>query len=255
VLPFEAAVSTDGAIDLSSSADVIDSFNSSNGVYDSLHPLAHGTVYSNSATVNVAGQINGVVSTKYRRRNPITAPAWLPASFTDYGTSQVTTMSGGTLTAPTRYKLPSITSPLTISPGLLGAGNYAEIWVTGDITGKITVQPGVNVTIYVAGDIKLGNGDIDNRTDRPSSLLIYGIQPPSGTNPVIELDARTDIEASIYAPGHALRFKEGGDFMGSITAKSVQSNKDVRIHYDEALRNQVGRILDYRVANWVEDVR
>jgi hypothetical protein len=130
-----------------------------------------------------------------------------------------------------------------------------ELYVSGDISGRLVIDSGVNVAIYAAGKVQYFADNIDNRNNRAASLQIYGVQPAAGVTPTIELTLGKDLYASVYAPGHAVKIFGIGDMFGSVLAKSIDITGVMQFHYDESLATQAGPVIDYRVASWIEDVR
>src|SRR4030095_4091251 len=53
----------------------------------------------------------------------------------------------GSVLAPSFYVLSSLNSKVTVS-SIGGAETFVALHVTGDITGKITVNPNVHLTVY-----------------------------------------------------------------------------------------------------------
>src|SRR5581483_2100261 len=223
--PFEAAVIAGTSFNGPGSAGVIDSFDSTNTAkstnaqYDSSKRQQHGdvllntaatssnfsvggTIYgdvgSNGGTFTNIGSVTGSVNNNaYTYLPPVNTPTWTTINATPTTVTSNTTINipaaNNTLTNPARYKLATITKTLTVTPPS-GSDGYAEIWVTGDITGAITIndntssgsQTGAHVKIYFAGNINVKGRDL---TNNPYSdglqlgaayLQFYGINPSSG---------------------------------------------------------------------------
>ena len=143
--------------------------------------------------------------------------------------------------------------------------NYIELYVTGDFTtrgggntdGSVVIVNGVNVKIYVAGDLNFSGNGLINYNNKASSLEIYGINPPDGTTQTFTLAGNSDFYGTVYAPGADLKLAGGGssgEFVGSFTGKSAFLNGTTQIRYDEAL-DGTGRISSFKIAAWFEDVR
>src|SRR5204862_957590 len=86
--------------------------------------------------------------------------------------------------------------------------NYIELYVTGDFTtrgsgttdGSVVIVNGVNVKIYVAGDLNFSGNGLINYNNKASSLEIYGINLPNGTTQTFTLAGSSDFYGSVYAP-------------------------------------------------------
>jgi hypothetical protein len=157
--------------------------------------------------------------------------------------------SRGTESSPIRYKLMGINGDYRIGNSVVGV---VEVWVNGNVSGTITVDEDVQARIYVDGNVNLT--EIKNKGKRAENLVIYGV--PSSTNAArtIDLNVAADTHAAIYAPGHSMRVTGSNDFMGSLAVKSLEATGSPRFHFDEALALSAGRVIDYRIASWVEEV-
>jgi hypothetical protein len=280
VHPFEQAMVSAGALTGTDSASIIDSFDSTDttkstlGMYDSNKQQQHGSAFTLGTVLGFAGKImgdagtNGGALTKtasisgivnnsfYQAPVSIATPAWAStaADVTKSVSATVNLSAGLSSSAPARYRLNGTSGKVNIS-GLSTQKTYLELYVTGDLSGKLFIEPGVQVAIYAAGKIQYAAGDIDNGNNRAASLQIYGIQPAAGVTPNIDLTLGKDLYASIYAPGHALKISANGHLIGSMLAKSIEIAGTMQFHYDESLATQAGPVIDYKVASWIEDVR
>jgi hypothetical protein len=268
ILPFRSAITTGGAINVEGRGSSVDSFDSRNalastgGEYDSAKRRAFGHVYTNGSSFQFPGEIRGDVGTNngnvepsaritgtidndtYRPLPPMAEPSW---SLLSIILSQLQAL--GTESSPIRYKLTGITGNYRVGNSVAGV---VEVWVNGDVSGTITVDENVQARVYVDGNINLTQ--IKNKGKRAENLVIYGI--PSSTNAArtIDLNVAADTHAAIYAPGHSMRVTGSNDFMGSLAVKSLEATGSPRFHFDEALALNAGRVIDYRIASWVEEV-
>ena len=285
VYPFESAVVSDGALQAPDPGTVFDSFNSSlaaastNGEYDSAKRLADGAVQSNAATVTLGGKVYGNVGTNggalvhdahetgtvnnaaYAALPPVRLPAslGLVAGLFAHSLTGTETQPAGTAALPTQYQYTGLSGNLHLTVNATAATTQppstaptAIVYVNGDFTGGIEVDPGVVVRIYVTGSVITSASRLKNDGRRAANLQIYGLPPASGTTPVIRLNADANLIASIYAPGHALSLSGNNDVSGALVAASFQTTGAVRVHYDEALALNVGPILRYQIAGWQE---
>jgi len=284
--PFQAAVKATNAIIAPGSAGWIDSYNSANGPYafvanNPSHPhfgdsrsgsvmvntpnldMFNGTIYgnvsTNGGTITPSPKITGTIDNNV----PFTVPPYklptdLPvpqASPTNgNGNTAINPPAAGTAANPTAYLLSSISGTLTINQ-VGSSQTYVAIHVTGNITGKITVKPGVYVEIFFDGDIDVKARDIDNESGLAANLQFYGISPtdPSVTQQ-IDIGPPGDFAATFYAPSADYHMNGNPDITGAIVCKTFYGNGNTTWHYDRALDNE-GEVVDYRVVSYVEDTR
>jgi cytoskeletal protein CcmA (bactofilin family) len=287
MFPFENGVATQNGINAPSGSSNFDSFNSAsplsstNGLYDSTKARSDITVDSNSPTVTLGGtvfgnvstdggnlvktaQITGTVNNSYFRPLPtVNAPTWTVNPTTANGT---TTVTGGTLLAPTQTKFNSVTGTLHVSGPLGGLGGLlgqipivgsvvsseADIYVTGDFTGNIIVDPGTKVRLYVQGNVTMGTNALQNNSQRASELQIIGIPPSDGTTRTISIDTTNGPIASIYAPTHNVTLTGAGSLSGSVSAALLTIPGSAAVHYDEELALEPGLVLGYELVSWQE---
>ncbi len=113
---------------------------------------------------------------------------------------------------PTPPAAPAPPAPKGSPPGTAAtATSYLKVFIDGDMitngTSAIEVDSGVNVIIYITGNVNLNGDGLVNDSQVASHVLINGIQPaanPDGTLPVRSMTVSTDqdFEGVIYAPNH-----------------------------------------------------
>ena len=160
----------------------------------------------------------------------------------------------------TRTGLPAVPAltveaPVTVVGVPPDAGGFVDVWVTGNITGSITVQAGVQARIWFEGNVSVGAGDIDNQTNRAANLQYFGVDPPSGQSRSIDISPSGNFICTIYAPGYNLNVNGNPDLIGSFVTRTIDVNGNCSVHYDESLADDPGVISDFKVASWLEDVR
>lgn len=292
VSAFDQAVMSVGAVDLTNQNIVIDSYDSSdptkstNGLYDPAkrqengdiatdgqlieagNAQIYGDVATNAGTVSGAANITGIERTDfYQEPIPVGAPSWNGTNGSVTSVNGTTTINANTNknSAASRYVLTGISlsggKTLTIAGNADGSPTYVQIYVTGDIsvsgTGQIVIQPGVNATIYFAGNVDISGNGILNSNNQPGDLMLYGIQPPDGASEHVNFGGNSQITASVYAPGHDITVNgsgTNGHVYGSIIGKSVTMTGVSNLHYDESL-GATGMINSYKIVSWFEDNR
>lgn len=261
---------------------------STNGLYDSSKRRSNIDVSSNSSDVTLAGKIygdvltdgagitktaniTGTVNNDYFQALPsVKAPTWAVPPTTVNGTA---TINGGTLLSPAQYIFNSVNGTVHVQGnllsglgGLAGLGNIlaqvpvvggvvsseADIYVTGNFTGTIIVDPGVTAKVYVQGDVTFGANQLQNNSQRASELQILGVSSADNTTHTISIDTTGNPIAAIYAPTHNVALKGSGDFSGAISAAQLQIPNGADVHFDEVLALEPGLILGYELVSWQE---
>ncbi|HWQ91970.1 MAG TPA: hypothetical protein VN673_09885 [Clostridia bacterium] len=135
-----------------------------------------------------------------------------------------------------------------------------SILVTGDVTlyvaGNLTmlgtsvinIEPGANLTVYVAGE-KATFTQV-NTTGYAGSFSYYGLP----TNKSLSWTGNAEYKGSIYAPQAVFTCGGGGstefDYQGACVVKEVTLNGHFNFHYDEGLR--LGKQSGFVVSSWKE---
>jgi len=276
VFPFQSAITASGALDSPSSNATFDSFNSlltaasTNGLYDPSKKLSNGDINVYDSRLNLAGtvlgdvrtsgayvvktdRISGIVDNSCQKPLPlIRAPLWNRTPQSPGEVIGSTTLAAGLPGAPTRYKFDRITSSLQIT-GALGLDTNVEIWVTGDVTGSIRLDPGVRAKVYVQGNVSLDANCLVNSSNRAANLMIFGLPADVSGSSAREIRLGLgDLCAGIYAPTHNVRLVGNGHFQGAITSASFVTEGDAHVHFDEALALNVGPTIRFEVASWSE---
>jgi hypothetical protein len=239
----------------------------------------YGDAYTNGGTPDTIlqpGHIMGqLYDDYYQEMAPVYAPQWsFATSVPNINNSY--TFTGGTAASPKQYIVNSIKlsggKQVTFDFGKTGANpdpakNYIEIYVTGaGITtrgsgttdGSFVIVNGVNVKMYVSGDLNFSGNGLANNNDTAASLTIYGINPPAGGSQTFTLSGSATFFGTVYAPGAALILSGGGSgsqFVGSLAGKTAFLNGTTQIRYDEALDDQQKTLTSFKTAAWFEDAR
>ena len=269
---------------------VIDSFDSSNpakstaGLYDVAKRQSNGSVgvndtqgtsdlkgayvygpvdYSGPA-IQGTGNVQGPITTPFNRPVvPVLAPTWTTFNPTPTNINTAKTLTGGTFSSPARYKVSSVTlaggDVLTLIPHAAGQESYVEIWVTGGMTTSgssyILQQPGVHVTYYSEGDIKVGGTSFVNQSNLAANNILNVVTPVGPTVRSVTVNGGGDIIAAINAPRADFAMVGNAQIYGALIGKTM-SMGGASVHYDEALAKATGNgDYGYAVGSWVEAVR
>src|SRR3984893_5438644 len=269
------------------SYDSTDSTKSTNGLYDSTKRQSNGDIAINNSTgsdlhndyvygnllyngfsIPNSGNVQGTKTPSFTDTIPTVSDpgnGWTATNTSVTKITSGTVLTGGTASAPTRYKVSSInltSGNATINPNVSGQQSYIEVWVTGDENltgGNVVQQAGLHVTYYVDGNITLDNGaTFDNQSQLPANLQIYGVTPFSGQH-LFDIRAPTNLIANVDAPDWNFRFEIQDSapppaitFTGSMVGYSLDVHSPSYFHYDEG---SGGGKRPYTVASWYEDSR
>jgi len=115
-------------------------------------------------------------------------------------------------------------------------GGHVDLYITGDIWMgqgcEFRINPGASLHIFLDGDCTTGNSDgINNETKIAANFKLYA----TGQDQTLELKAKTDTYACVYAPDADLVIKAQNDIYGSIVAKNFENKAKGLIRYDGAL--------------------
>ena len=228
---FRNALMADKQINLSNQDVLIDSYDSSKGVYSATsnhgtmgniatngqlinasHATVDGNAMTDNGTVNAGDNVTGQQSSNfYQELTPLTTgmlnPAW--SSVPDGGTltGNATYTASTDSTQPTLVRLDGINLPdggsvVSINaPGTATAAtpSFIKIYVQGDIvtngSSYIYVDAGVSAIVYFTGNLNTQGYGIINNSYLASHLVLNGIQPPAnndGTFPSRTINLATD---------------------------------------------------------------
>lgn len=166
--------------------------------------------------------------------------------------------------------------------GTLPAGNYRDVTVT---KGQLAVPPGTyrSIDVSVQGSLVLGVAgqqsvyNFQNFTSAAQATIVYrgpvtinvqnsldagagsdvtSVVPPSairwnfvgGVNQLIHVGGHGAVVGVFYAPNSDLEMRGGGDFYGTVAARSVNLNGNVGIHVDEDAISGVLRAVSTNIS-------
>ena len=223
-----------------------------NAPISSLSSTVYGNVTTAGGTLTQTNNISGTVLNNGTLPVPtVRAPAWASAA----SGAAPAIITAGTTSSPlfasyTNAGNINVTLPLGQTTGV------ANLYVTGDVTGSITVAKGVTLKVWMEGNFSMKASDINNLNYNAACLQIYGIDSPTGTPHSIDIQSGAPGYHYIVFDCPSYNFSNNGnpDFCGSIIAKTATGNGNTTWHYDEALAS-AGQPSDYKRASWVEDER
>ena len=266
--PFEAAIFTDGFINLNNSAEV-DWYN-----YDSDDAnMKVGTNSTAVGSVRLASSaiIKGDVAVGVGG-DPDTAIE-LQGSATIEGNSTALTeeVELPAITVPEAIdSLPSsgiINNDITISSSgkysSINLGNSETVIISGDVTlyviGDIThgnsaelqVEENSSLTLYLGGDFEGKNSSsVNNLTEDAKNLQIYGMDSCED----IRFKNSSDLFGTIYAPNADVIMDNSANVYGAVVSKSFDMKNSGIFMYDASLRDSSvdDEAVHFKITNWHE---
>jgi len=195
----------------------------------SVNPDPHSVIFKPGATVD--GEVLFGVDFDF----PEVTPPPLPNIGTEID------VKGETVTLqPTDSGIYSeITINGDVLPGIIEVtGGDVTLYVTGDVKMgqgcEIVIKPGASLTVFIGGDWIAGNSSgLNNETQIPENFALYG----TGLDQTLELKAKGDWYGTVYAPESAVSIKAKSDIYGSIVCNIFEGKHSGLIMYDGALSN------------------
>lgn len=267
---FSAALFGDKSVEIVGNPST-DSYNSNNGFYSSGPKFQNGDIGTNNA-VSGAISLTGHVGIQGRALIPHGgSPSILSTRGNCSLTGGVTPMTQDmtfkpipeipvdavhvkpvTASGSGPVHLETLTGETILSP--IPPGTYV---IHSDASGhSVTMSGGSSLefngtdrtVVYLEGNAKISGNGIVNSDNRPTHLLVYGM---AGCNQITH-SGNTDFYGAIYAPQAEVRLNGNDDIFGAIAASAIRVNGNVRVHYDEALREMEGAVSGYRLHSWTQ---
>lgn len=284
VMPIDAALKALGTFTGPGAAGVVDSYDSKNGAYKGSNPASpydvdahNGDVSVDTSTFNSPGYIYGNITTNGGNALPsdcsgvvdnnvpfAVAPVTLPshAAYQPGTGANFTPVAGSSYQSSPWYLFNSFDNGVINNPNP-GSETFVTVVVSGDITGSLTVKPGVNVRFYMIGNFSMKGKDFDNQNvdgspvsnpSRAGHIQLYGINPTAPATQTIDLNPPKDFYMMIYAPGASVTMNGNPDLYGAVVCRNWSGNGNTSFHFDKRLGVE-GAPTDYRIASYIEDVR
>ncbi|MHC5083047.1 MAG: DUF7305 domain-containing protein [Planctomycetota bacterium] len=210
--------------------------------------LNHGVTVDGDVVVGVGGDVDQIIKDQGAATGeryslstevefpPVTAPNLFgPGSQIYVASGEKTIGPGGDFNTTGRY------SGIKLKNGtkLRVIGN-STLYITGDVDmgqdSEIVIDAASNASlhIYIDGNWISDNGSgINNEAKTPSQFKLFGTGPEGQQ---IDLKAKSEMYASIYAPNAELTVFSGGDVYGSFVAKDFELKNPANFYYDVALQ-------------------
>jgi len=204
--------------------------------------LAQDSVIAGDAVAGYNGNISTVIDNKglitgnqYAMTEPQVLPSvTVPTALAALSSSG--TLTDGNVTASAKYTkidlgnsaIVRIKGPVSLYvTGDIKLGNSAQIIIDGN-------TPNSSLTIYLGGDLVSQNGSsINNQTLDPHKFKLFGLD----TCTSIGFKNSSAFYGAVYAPQAMVNFFNSANFYGSVMADSFYTGAKANIHYDASLRN------------------
>jgi len=179
---------------------------------------------------------------------PVTVPEWLES-------------------LPSSGAIPNDTNDTTISNSgkysSIDLGNSETVIINGDITlyvtGNITlgnsaelqIEEGSSLTLYLGGDFEGKNSSaVNNETKDPKSLQIYGLESCQD----MRFKNSSDLYGTIYAPNADVIMDNFAKVYGAVVAESFDMKNSGVFMYDASLRDVSinDEAIYFTITNWHE---
>jgi hypothetical protein len=231
---------------LSAKARDIDNLNADGPVYPWTW-FYKDTASRTSATGFVAGDVGKIA---YQDGNPGTF--WKLIN---------TTPTWSTYTPPSPSRTAADTVCVPTKPSWVYATAAARTAATGFVAtdlGKVAYQVDTQafyaLTATTPAWASVSPYTASSGVSRAGHLWYYGISPADGSARTVTIDPPGTTYAAFYTPSHDFSINGNPDIYGVMVAKSYYANGNCTFHFDKQLASS-NTPLDYRVANYVEDIR
>jgi cytoskeletal protein CcmA (bactofilin family) len=266
--PFEAAIFTDGFINLNNSAEV-DWYNYDAG--DANFKVGTNSTEVGSVTMKNSATIKGDVVVGVGGDPETAIELKNGATIEGQSTALTEEVEMPPVTVPEAIdSLPSggdIKNDTTISNsgkyGSINLGNSETIIISGDvtlyITGDITlgnsaelqIEEGASLILYLGGDFEGKNSSaVNNETEDPRSLQIYGLESCQD----MRFKNSSDLYGTIYAPSADVIMDNSAKVYGAVVAKTFDMKNSGVFMYDASLRDVSinDELVRFEIKRWHE---
>jgi len=176
---------------------------------------------------------------------PVTVPEWLE-SLSSSGAIQNDT----TISTSARYSSIDLgnSETVTISGDL-------TLYITGDIilgnSAELGIENDASLVLYLGGDFEGKNSStVNNETQDAQKLKIYGLDSCE----TIRFKNSSDLYGAIYAPNADVVMDNSANIYGSVVSKSFDQRNSGTFNYDVSLRDVSisDEAVYFTITNWHE---
>ena len=208
--------------------------------------LYNEVVVKGDAAVGVDGDVDTVIrdlgattGRRYALNKQIEMPPVYPPELTDMGPGIVVHGNTVIIGPDDTGQYGKIEVKRNVNPGFLQVdGGDVTLYVTGDIRlgqdCEIVIKKDSSLVLYLDGDMVADNDAGINNESNPTSLKIFGTSTDEQN---LTLKAKSEALGAIYAPNAIVTIIAYSDIRGSVSSKSFELKTGGNFYYDEALRN------------------
>jgi hypothetical protein len=132
---------------------------------------------------------------------------------------------------------------------------HVTLYITGDITlgnsAELQIEPDASLTLYLGGDFEGKNSSaVNNETEDPGSLQIYGLESCE----TIIFKNSSDLYGVIYAPDADVIMNNSADIYGAVVAETFDMKNSGSFMYDASLRDVSANeeLVRFKINRWHE---
>jgi hypothetical protein len=208
--------------------------------------LYAGVIVDGDVGVGVGGSVDTVIkdlgaqtNRKYALAKEIETPLITPPSLSYMG-AKIDAHGSTVIIGPgDTGEYGAIEVRRNVNPGILEVnGGDVTLYITGDVRlgqeCEIVIKDGSTLVLYLDGDFVADNDAGINNENDPTSLIIYGT---STDEQILTLKAKSEALGAIYAPNGIVTIVAYSDVRGSVTSKSFEMKSGGNFYYDKALRD------------------
>jgi choice-of-anchor A domain-containing protein len=180
---------------------------------------------------------------------PITVPEWLE-SLSSSGAIPNDT-NDTTITTSARYSSIDLGNSETVT---ISGGNIT-IYITGDIilgnSAELGIENDASLVLYLGGNFEGKNSStVNNETQDPQKLKIYCLDSCEN----MRFKNSGDFYGAIYAPNADVVMDNSANIYGSVISKSFEQRNSATFNYDVTLRDVSinDEALYFTITNWHE---
>ena len=249
--PFDSALVVKQTL-VMKTGSVVDGYNYENGESDlrvvtlstlgSQITLGPGSLINGDVAVGVGGDPSVVISASpgsiQGKSYALTEEVWLPSVTVPASIDSLP--SAGTIKGPATLTISGKCDTISATKGDIIIDGPVTLYVTGDISLGNSSQmqinkdnPDASLTLFLGGNLYVKNGGvINNLTQDPTRLKIYGLD--SCVN--LSLAATGAFYGAVYAPEAEMNLKSSVEIYGAVVVKIFNQGSSANFHYDAALR-------------------
>ncbi len=244
--------------DLTTSGNIIDSYDSALGAYGGSNASSNADVGGNNNMWLGSGtQIKGNATAHLTIDHPSyvtgTATSGAPTQpFTDVacpaGPYTPSVPSGhGIKYDPTKGSLQVSGTGVVLTLAAPGSYYFHDVSISGG--GTLAIAAGGHVDIYISKDFTMSGGSVANNSQLPANLSIFGC---GATSSGWTISGGSKAFFGLYAPHNSMDVSGSSPVYGSLVSTAITFTGSASLHYDQALARMVNSKLSITTGSWAE---